>query len=67
MNKLYLVKAYSFRNNEWVRWLVTVSENEAKTGKSATNQIEATFEGTDFKVKSETFICNTDDAVWQEH
>lgn len=67
MNKLYIVKAYSFRNNEWARILITVSHPDNEQGRTATNYVNAYFEGTDFKVKSETFICDTDNSVWQEH
>lgn len=66
MNKLYYVAGYSFKNNDWMRKLITVSSREEADGETIEAQFEHQTAGTDYKVRTVCLVCTTNEVVCME-
>lgn len=60
MNKVYFVRCYSFRNNEYARFILTAKSQ----GQAEQECVE--FLGGDWKARGGRFICDTDNIVFEE-
>lgn len=61
MKMLCFFRYYSFRCNEYVRYLVS-----ADTQEEAQAEVEQALDGMGFRLEAAAFVCRTDNSVYKE-
>lgn len=61
MKTLYFVSKYDFKNNLWIRFLVT-----ARCPEQASKQVADYCEGIDGQLKAPLMVCSTSQDVFME-